>query len=119
MNNSIFYKLLIIFIVMIFSFICGYLLEIRFHNCNMFECSFSSILIFSLLSTTGLLVLFFSNIGNNIGHNIEVFIVSCFFIYILLLIINWIFFFKPKLIHLFLALIWITIGFIFLYSGAL
>ena len=110
MNKNIYYKVLTIFITIFISINYGYFLEVKYRNCSIFDCSINNILFSSIFSMLGPLILFL------IGGSIEFFIVACFFIYFLLLIINWIIFFKPKLIHLFFALSWVTIGFIILHE---
>ena len=111
---NFYYKLLIIFILILFALICGYALERKYDYCIDIKCSLYVISMYSLIIGLGpLLFLLLYPTNLIIG-----FIVVTLSLSILILIIIWLFFFKPKFTHLYWALIWLLMGFIIMYELA-
>jgi hypothetical protein len=113
-KRNFYYKLLIIFILILVALICGYALERKYAYCINIKCSLDVILINSLIVSSGpllFLVLYPTDLI------IAVIAVGLYFS-ILILIIIWLFFFKPKFTHFYWALIWLLMGFFIAYELA-
>ncbi|RKZ39177.1 MAG: hypothetical protein DRR00_33590 [Candidatus Parabeggiatoa sp. nov. 3] len=110
-KRDFYYKLLIICIFIFFDLICGYALTNKYSHCVDIKCSIYDILMYLLITTLGPLLFFLLSTTYIISL-----IVLGLFLSILVLILIWLFFLKPKPTHLFWALIWLMMGFIIMYE---
>ncbi|RKZ42820.1 MAG: hypothetical protein DRR16_23685 [Candidatus Parabeggiatoa sp. nov. 3] len=110
-KRDFYYKLLIIFIFILVDLICGYALASKYSHCVDIKCSVQFILSGSLIITLGPLLFFLLSPTYIIGL-----VVIGLYISILVLIIIWLFFLKPKPTHPFWALIWLMMGFIIMHE---
>ncbi len=110
-KHDFYYKLLIVFILILCAIFWGHILEIKYSHCVDFGCSLKFTLFSSLIITLGPLLYLLLSATYIIGL-----IVVGLSLSLIILIIIWLFFLKPKFVHLLWALIWLSIGFIIMHE---